>query len=44
MVLIKKIDTGSTQLDMWQIFPSSVNDNEVGIVENNYDVLAGEIK
>lgn len=39
----QKVDTGSTQLDMWQIFPSSVNDDEVGIVENNYDVLAGEI-
>lgn len=28
---------------VWQIFPTRTQDKESGIVEDNYDVLAGKI-
>ncbi len=38
-----KVNTGTTMLDMWQIFPTRVSEKESSVVEDNYDVLAGEI-
>lgn len=37
----KKVDIANSM--MWQIFPTRTQDKESGIVEDNYDVLAGKI-
>ena len=37
----KKVDMANSM--MWQIFPTRTQDKESGIVEDNYDVLAGKI-
>ena len=29
--------------DMWQVFPSRTEEVEAGVVEENYDVLAGNL-
>ncbi len=39
----QKVSTGTTQMDMWGIFPTKVSDKEASIVEDNYDLLAGKI-
>ncbi len=39
----QKVDTGTSSINMWQIFPTRVDEKEAGIVEDNYDVLAGTL-
>lgn len=38
------VDTGSSILTSWQVFPTNMENKAASIVTNNYDVLAGEIK
>lgn len=39
----QKVNTGTTMNDMWQVFPSRTEEAEAGVVEENYDVLAGNL-
>lgn len=39
----QKVNTGTTMNDMWQVFPSRTEEVEAGVVEENYDVLAGNL-
>lgn len=39
----QKVNTGSNQFDMWAVFPTKVSSKEAGVVEDNYDVLAGNL-
>ena len=39
----QKVNTGTTMNDMWQVFPSRTEEAEAVVVEENYDVLAGNL-
>lgn len=39
----QKVNTRTTMNDMWQVFPSRTEEAEAGVVEENYDVLAGNL-
>lgn len=39
----QKINTNESMMNAWQAFPSTLDDKEAGIIEQNYDVIAGNL-